>query len=427
MNDIVISVENVSKLYRLGAINHGTLYRDLQSWWARLRGKADPNSPIDTPRSNSAVQSEQWFKALDGIDFEVTRGEVLGLIGGNGAGKSTLLKILSRITAPSSGEVRMKGRIASLLEVGTGFHPELTGRENVFLNGALLGMAPTEVSKKFDEIVDFAGVETFIDTPVKRYSSGMYVRLAFAVAAHLESEVLLVDEVLAVGDTAFQKKCLGKMEDIGASGRTILFVSHNMAAIENLCQKVLVLDRGKVDFFGDTPSGVEHYYSKVNSNVVGHLDALPRTGDGRLRLKEVWVSDAQGNQLAIIRTGSTVKINVKIERIEPGREDLSLAIGVKTLKGDGVIHLSTETLAFNPQISEQFITLSCELKRFNLRGGIYSLNFYLSTSGVVSDWVQDGFRIQVEDGDYYGTGKLPPEGYSHYLADYSWSVTNNDP
>ncbi|WSH02327.1 ABC transporter ATP-binding protein [Rhizobium ruizarguesonis] len=245
MNDIVISVENVSKLYRLGAINHGTLYRDLQSWWARLRGKADPNSPIDTPRSNSAVQSEQWFKALDGIDFEVTRGEVLGLIGGNGAGKSTLLKILSRITAPSSGEVRMKGRIASLLEVGTGFHPELTGRENVFLNGALLGMAPTEVSKKFDEIVDFAGVETFIDTPVKRYSSGMYVRLAFAVAAHLESEVLLVDEVLAVGDTAFQKKCLGKMEDIGASGRTILFVSHNMAAIENLCQKVLVLDRGR--------------------------------------------------------------------------------------------------------------------------------------------------------------------------------------
>ena len=255
MSDTVIQVENLWKEYRLGVINHHTLTRDLQSWWARMRGKEDPNSPI----GSGPFQPEDRFWALKDVSFEVKQGDILGIIGRNGAGKSTLLKILSQVTAPTKGEVRFKGRIASLLEVGTGFHPELTGRENIFLNGAILGMSKADIRKKLDEIVAFAEVDKFIDTPVKRYSSGMYVRLAFAVAAHLEPEILIVDEVLAVGDAAFQKKCLGKMENVGKEGRTVLFVSHNMGAVHSLTRKCVLLEKGEMLFYGDTHSTVERY------------------------------------------------------------------------------------------------------------------------------------------------------------------------
>jgi lipopolysaccharide transport system ATP-binding protein len=248
----VISVSHLSKHYRLGLIGGGTLREDLQSWWARIRGRPDPLVPVDHEGSSAGFRNsksdirndEIW--ALRDVSFEVKQGEILGIIGRNGAGKSTLLKILSRITAPTLGRVRIKGRVGSLLEVGTGFHPELTGRENIYLNGAVLGMKKMEIDRKIDEIVDFSEVERFIDTPVKRYSSGMYVRLAFAVAAHLDSEILLVDEVLAVGDAAFQSKCLGKMETVAEGGRTLLFVSHNMQAVQSLCSRCLLLRRGRV-------------------------------------------------------------------------------------------------------------------------------------------------------------------------------------
>jgi len=243
MPETVIKVENLSKQYRYGAIGHGTLYKDLQSWWARFHGREDPNARI-TDHFGPGLDGERFW-ALENINLEVHKGEKVGIIGRNGAGKSTLLKILSRVTTPTRGQVKLKGRVASLLEVGTGFHPEQTGRENIFLNGAILGMTKAETKSKFDEIVDFSGLEKFIDTPVKRYSSGMYVRLAFAVAAHLDSEIMLVDEVLAVGDVQFQKKCLGKMRDIAGQGRTVLFVSHNMGAIRNLCDRVLLLDSGR--------------------------------------------------------------------------------------------------------------------------------------------------------------------------------------
>jgi lipopolysaccharide transport system ATP-binding protein len=256
MSDTVIKVENISKEYRLGTISHGTLYRDLQSWSAKLLGKEDPNSKITS--AGGGVQNGT-FKALDDISFEVKQGDVLGVIGRNGAGKSTLLKIISQVTAPSTGVIKIKGRVASLLEVGTGFHPELTGRENVFLNGAILGMSKEEIRRKFDEIVAFSEVEKFIDTPVKRYSSGMYVRLAFAVAAHLEPEILIIDEVLAVGDAQFQKKCLGKMEEVGKEGRTVLFVSHNMGAISRLCKTCIYLRSGQVVATGTASQVVEQY------------------------------------------------------------------------------------------------------------------------------------------------------------------------
>jgi lipopolysaccharide transport system ATP-binding protein len=242
MSKTVISIEHLYKEYNLGVINHKTLYRDMQTWWSKIRGKDDPNSLIG---EESFKGKNEKFLALNDISLEIQQGDVLGIIGRNGAGKSTLLKILSNVTTPTKGQVKIKGKIASLLEVGTGFHPELTGRENIFLNGAILGMPKKEIARKFDEIVDFSGVEQFIDTPVKRYSSGMYVRLAFAVAAHLEPDILIVDEVLAVGDAEFQDKCLGKMQNVSINeGRTVLFVSHNMTAMERLCKTGVLLQKG---------------------------------------------------------------------------------------------------------------------------------------------------------------------------------------
>jgi lipopolysaccharide transport system ATP-binding protein len=267
MSDIIIKVENLSKQYQLGQVGTGTLHRDLQRWYSRIRGREDPTLKIGqenilsshrSPNTDHRIPDFVW--ALRDINFEVKQGEVLGIIGKNGAGKSTLLKILSQVTSPTTGEIKIKGRIASLLEVGTGFHSELTGRENVFLNGAILGMTKNEIKRKFDEIVDFSGVEKYIDTPVKRYSSGMTVRLAFAVAAHLEPEILVVDEVLAVGDAEFQKKALGKMQEVSTKeGRTVLFVSHNMTAIKNLCTRSIVLGNGVLLFNGETEEGIDYY------------------------------------------------------------------------------------------------------------------------------------------------------------------------
>lgn len=257
MNDLAVKIEHVTKQYRLGAIGGGTLKGDLQSFMARRRGKEDPNSKIG---SDAAYHKNEQFLALDDVSFDVKKGEIVGIIGHNGAGKSTLLKLLSRVTAPTSGRICLNGRIASMLEVGTGFHPELTGRENVYMNGAILGMSKAEINKKFDEIVEFAEMSKFIDTPVKRYSSGMYVKLAFAVAAHLDSEIMVMDEVLAVGDMSFQKKCLEKMSKTSKEdGKTVLYVSHNMNTITQLCERCVVLDHGKLIFNGDVDMAIGYY------------------------------------------------------------------------------------------------------------------------------------------------------------------------
>lgn len=262
MDEIAIKIDNVSKEYRLGAIGGGTLKGDLQSLWARIRKKEDPNSKIG---SDTNIEIGERFLALDGISFEVKKGEAVGIIGHNGAGKSTLLKLLSRVTAPTKGAIGYNGRIASMLEVGTGFHPELTGRENVYMNGAILGMTKDEIDKKFDEIVEFAEMKQFIDTPVKRYSSGMYVKLAFSVAAHLDSEIMIMDEVLAVGDINFQQKCLKKMRSVAEEeGRTVLYVSHNMSTIKTLCNRCIVLEKGKLIYEGDVDEAIRMYESGKN-------------------------------------------------------------------------------------------------------------------------------------------------------------------
>ncbi len=287
MKNTVISAEHLSKAYRLGQINTGTLTNDMKVWWSKVRGK--PNPLLKIGETDHGNQDGETIWALKDVSFTVEQGEVLGIIGRNGAGKSTLLKILSRVTAPTSGKVKVKGRIASLLEVGTGFHPELTGRENIYLNGAILGMSRKEIERKFDEIVDFSGVEQFIDTPVKRYSSGMYVRLAFAVAAHLDPEILIVDEVLAVGDAEFQKRCLGKMEKVAKEGRTVLFVSHNMPAVNRLCQKAILLENGKIKEKGAAFAITYNYLTSDSSSAAErqwkNLSTAP--GDAVARLKSV--------------------------------------------------------------------------------------------------------------------------------------------
>jgi lipopolysaccharide transport system ATP-binding protein len=303
----VISVEHLSKTYRLGQIGTGTFTNDLKLWWAKIRGKPNPLLRIGETDHGNRDSEELW--ALRDVSFTVEQGEVLGIIGHNGAGKSTLLKILSRVTAPTSGKIKVKGRIASLLEVGTGFHPDLTGRENIYLNGAILGMKQDEIKRKFDEIVDFSGVEQFIDTPVKRYSSGMYIRLAFAVAAHLEPEILVVDEVLAVGDAEFQRKCLGKMGEVAKDGRTVLFVSHNMAAVESLCQNGLLMSKGTVLLY-DEISVVKTAYmrSLVETN---YKTSFQNKKNSILSLRKLRTLLGDSEETSIFQTGDHFTIDAQ--------------------------------------------------------------------------------------------------------------------
>jgi lipopolysaccharide transport system ATP-binding protein len=424
-SEVAICARQLGKHYQLGVINHGTMYRDLQSWWAKLRGTPDPNKSLDGGWSRGQARiNGTLFRALEDVSFDVERGEILGVIGGNGAGKSTLLKVLSKITAPTSGWIGLSGRVASLLEVGTGFHPELTGRENVYLNGVILGMSRREIARKFDEIVEFAEIAQFIDTPVKRYSSGMYVRLAFSVAAHLESEILLVDEVLAVGDISFQRKCLGKMEDIGSSGRTIVFVSHNMAAIENLCSKALVLREGRVDFHGNVSEAIQHYHAYFGEFEGINFDRSARSGDGRAKICDAWFSDAHGKRVHILKSGQKVQLHIRVEPVAEKCRNLVLAAGIVTLQGEGIFHLSTEVGGLTVANLDRPQIFTCTIPKLMLRGGYYSINFFLSSSAVVADWLQDAFRFQVEDSDLYGAGKLPPEGYSAVLTDFNWSAAS---
>lgn len=308
MGDVVIRVEDLSKEYRLGVIGYGTLCGDLASWWARLRGRDDPNLALDAGRGSCEPGERAW--ALDGVSFDVMRGEALGVIGRNGAGKSTLLKILSRVTTATRGTVRLRGRVASLLEVGTGFHPELTGRENVFLNGAILGMNRREVARKLDEIVAFSGVERYIDTPVKRYSSGMRVRLAFAVAAHLEPEILIIDEVLAVGDAAFQRKCLDKMGEVAGQGRTVLFVSHNMAAVQSLCTRSIWLDGGRLAMGGPAEEvGLAYLRSQGGVSTTAFWPARDDApGNDQVRLRSVSVRPEGGGEEITVSTPLVVDV-----------------------------------------------------------------------------------------------------------------------
>jgi lipopolysaccharide transport system ATP-binding protein len=346
MKNTAISVEEVSKLYQLGQVGTGTLSHDLNRWWHRLRGKEDPYMKLGQENRRDAAGGE-WVWALRDVNFKVEQGEVLGIIGKNGAGKSTLLKLLSRVTMPTTGRIRARGRIASLLEVGTGFHPELTGRENIFLNGAILGMTRAEIKQKFDEIVDFSGVERYIDTPVKRYSSGMYVRLAFAVAAHLEPEILIVDEVLAVGDAEFQSKCLGKMGEVSKTkGRTVLFVSHNMGAVKNLCSHTVLMERGKVSLMGETRDVIERYLSgdaEIDRYKYWQKDFPGKNG---VMLHSIRVQDDKGSVENALTSSTPVTICVEYELTSEVKD---LRIVVNLLAFDGTEIFSTSDFNYQSE------------------------------------------------------------------------------
>ncbi len=321
-----IKANNLSKAYQLGQFGTGTISRDLERWIARIRGKEDPYLKIGETNDRASKGTSDIVWSLKNLNFNIEQGDAVGIIGRNGAGKSTLLKLLSRVTAPTTGEIKVKGRIASLLEVGTGFHPELSGRENIFLNGAILGMRKREIASKFDQIVDFAGVERYVDTPVKRYSSGMYVRLAFAVAAHLESEILIVDEVLAVGDAEFQKKCLGKMGEVSqGEGRTVLFVSHNMASVKQLCKKGIVLDKGTIGFNGQIEGAINFYKEQGIIKEKKTLKELIKVKHATLTIESILINskedasielDAEESRLDIEITGfvsEALQFNIEVK------------------------------------------------------------------------------------------------------------------
>ena len=412
MSDTVISVENLGKKYVIG--------HQMQGEYATLRDQLTNGAKSLGRRlfkfyngSNRGSNQEEFW-ALNDVSFEIKQGDRVGIIGRNGAGKSTLLKILSRITEPTTGEVAINGRVASLLEVGTGFHPELTGRENVYLNGAILGMSKVEIKRKFDEIVDFAEVEKFLDTPVKRYSSGMYVRLAFAVAAHLEPEILIVDEVLAVGDIQFQKKCLGKMQDVSKNqGRTVLFVSHNMEAIQRLCSHCLMLERGQLSAQGDTASIIQRYisnnfYQTSPNNWIDVSDAI-RTGTGEARFVEVQYSSLNESVGLQPYSNGALEFLLAIES-DSSRVVGSLAVIIYNKSGTKLVNADTLSIGQVISLQKGRNIVRLRLKQLHLNPEIYVLGFWLADplGGEVFDFIEYGCEIEVVNLEAEGFGMRPP-------------------
>ena len=414
----IIEARHLSKEYKLGgAVRRGENFRE-----ALVRSLKRPFRASTAQVKEPARQSHFW--ALRDINFDVKQGEVVGIIGRNGAGKSTLLKIVSRITDPSEGYIKLRGRLASLLEVGTGFHPELTGRENIFMNGAILGMRRAEILSRFDEIVAFSEIEKFLDTPVKHYSSGMYVRLAFSVAAHLDPEVLVVDEVLAVGDMAFQKKCLGKMSEVSQGGRTVLFVSHNMAAVENLCSRGLVLSRGKLAFDGAGKDAVEFYLKSVSgAGTSGHvidLKSAPRVEPVSPPLLEKIEFYTEGNKpLSVgLPVGDPLRVRVHFHLPRP-THSFNLGLGFDNMFG---LRVFTAHSLFEPDRSTEdrvgTHVFVCNIPSLTLVSGEYTLRVWMDIGNQQADLVDDAARIQVIDSDYYGTGKVPWNGV--FVLPHSW-------
>lgn len=419
----LIRIEGVSKRYRLGTINRGMLYKDLQSWWARKTGKEDPHAKIGETHHRLENGTEFW--ALRDINLSINSGDTLAVIGRNGAGKSTLLKILSRTTSPTEGQIKTRGRISSLLEVGTGFHPELTGRENVFLNGAILGMSRQEVRRKFDEIVEFAEINEFIDTPVKRYSSGMYVRLAFAVAANLDPEVLIVDEVLAVGDVNFQKKCIGKLSEVNKDGRTVIFVSHNMSMLSTLCKQAIVLDQGQV-FSPKGPIGeaIDQYLGQITKLASKPLaERKDRKGDGKITIEELSVLGPSGESQSKYLSGQDVEFQIHYHcRSQVPLKNISFAIGIYHGHSSFVAMLGNELAAqiFEIQLGRGIV--SCRMKKLPLTKGTYLLNIIVRENADIQDWVQEAKVLDVENGDFYGTGKAVPDSHGGVLFEQQWAI-----
>jgi lipopolysaccharide transport system ATP-binding protein len=417
MTDIAIRAENLSKQYKIG---------ETPQRYVTLRDKLVDNLKRLFRANGRANPGRNTIWALQDVSFEVKHGEVLGIIGHNGAGKSTLLKILSRITEPTAGFAELHGRVASLLEVGTGFHPELTGRENIYLNAAILGMRKVEINRKFDAIIDFAGVEKFLDTPMKRYSSGMNVRLAFAVAAHLEPEILLVDEVLAVGDAAFQHKCLAKMEDVAKEGRTVVFISHNMAMVENLCQRGVILQGGKVQFIGTQTDAVARYLTGLSENDSSLRDRIDRVGSGKVRVVAIEARDVHGNVIDITTSGQDIDIYVFFENLSGYNRKGIVASLIVTTQLDVPVFLQHNRLTRDEfGVLPPSGAMVCRIRQLPLPASTYRLGIGLygdNGRGECLDRVDNAIELPVVEGDFYGSGEVPPISHGVCLVQAKWRL-----
>ena len=429
MSNTVLKIENVSKQYRLGLIGTGTISHDINRWLHKIRGKEDPYIKIGE-LNNRKISGGEYVWALRNINIDVNKGDILGLIGKNGAGKSTLLKLLSQVTNPTIGSIKVKGRIASLLEIGTGFHPELTGRENIFLNGAILGMKKSDIVGKLDEIIDFSGVSKYIDTPVKRYSSGMMVRLGFAVAAHLDPEILVVDEVLAVGDAEFQKKCLGKMKDVASEGRTVIFVSHNMSSIRNLCSKGIVLENGNVSFTGKTHEAISFYLNKkkkddlkISHNINPNLST---NNTGEAKFKTAFITNTK-NEYPVVRLSYQEKFKIisSIDIFKPIK-NISISINILNEYGETVAYAyyanNRKLLEFNP--GKYLISLDSPviLMPGNYALGLSIYNFYTGSS---IDHVEYFYPFKVDKVTENKENEYPWETIHGYVEmNNKWKIVN---
>jgi lipopolysaccharide transport system ATP-binding protein len=405
----IIKIENLSKRYQLGT---------RRTSYATLR------ETISQKVFSRQAAGEKWFWALQNVDFAVERGEVVGIIGRNGAGKSTLLKILSRVTEPTTGRIELYGRTNSLLEVGTGFHPELTGRENIFVNGAILGLRHSEIKRLFDEIVAFAEIEKFLDTPVKFYSSGMYMRLAFSVAAHLEPDILVIDEVLSVGDAQFQKKCLGKVQDVASHGRTVLFVSHNMAAVENLCSRGVVLETGKVIFQGNQTDSIARYLESVSKNIGEPMrERADRIGSGEITVTALEFRDANGKPIEQAISGQEIEVCLHFETAANAKlSQVNASFMVRTNLDSPVF------LQHNRLTGDDFGVLPprgifvCRIPKLPLPPASYRLGFSLMLGEEYLDRIDDACELTVVDGDFFGSGEVPPATHGCCLVEAGWRL-----
>lgn len=429
MSDIAIRFENISKQYRLGTVGTGTLSHDLNRWWYKVRGKEDPYLKVGEVNDRSAKANSEYVWALRDITFDVKQGEVVGIIGKNGAGKSTLLKILSRVTSPTTGYIKAKGRIASLLEVGTGFHPELTGRENIYMNGAIMGMTRAEITRKLDEIISFAGIEKYIDTPTKRYSSGMTVRLGFAIAAHLEPEILVVDEVLAVGDAEFQKKAIGKMQDVSrGEGRTVLFVSHNMGAVKSLCNRGVLLKNGMIDYAGSINSTLDYYlsFAQTDGQQSQKIELwTDRLGTGDVIFADFYMESINGTRIDTITTGDDVYLVFVLKVNKDNLRNIDLGFSLHDIYREPISNLYSSFqntyFSFNKK-GQQYYTVKCKLSDFAFASNTLIVRGLIRIDNEIMDWPQDNLgQIYIEQGDFYSMGRYKKDGWnSKFLIRGEW-------
>jgi lipopolysaccharide transport system ATP-binding protein len=422
MSNSAIKVENLSKIYRLGEIGTGSIGQDADRWFkTKILGKEDPFLKIGEANDRANKGNSDIVYSLRDINFEIQQGDAVGIIGRNGAGKSTLLKILSRVTTPTTGKINIKGRVASLLEVGTGFHPELTGRENIYLNGAILGMRKREIDRKLEEIIDFSGVERYIDTPVKRYSSGMYVRLAFAVAAHLESEILIVDEVLAVGDAEFQKKCLGKMNSVSkGEGRTILFVSHNLNAISILCNSGILLGNGLINSLGDIDFVLDKYQS-IGKSTRDNFNSSNRTGDGEIKIIDVLL--ISGHDTGVITSGSKLDVVLKYEATQIDLDaNYEFALGVSDFMERPMFMMTNVYKKQSIKLQNRIGSVTISIPKLPLHLGNYTMNLAVRKDGDEKDFLEEAVSFSVELSDFFESQNAYHVGYAGFYTDFQITV-----